>query len=182
MSYKTQLCAHPRPEHTTQGGTLRAGTGTALSSPHPPPRAHKKGVSSRCSSIRIESHPALIVCSARASELAVRVQTHQASMLAMGFTPPQGPSGVLRAIDRCLCESGSKTVQAISGYGAQRGRVVPAESIMGSGGPHGRCAPIGSTWEHCTPTPMYRSAGERHPARSAQPGTSPSMRGLRRLQ
>ena len=95
-------------------------------------------------------------------------------MLAMGFTAPKGPSGVLRAIYRCLCESGSKTVQAISGYGAQRGRVVPAESIMGSGRPHGRCAPVGSTSKQSTRTPMYMSTGQRHSSRSAHPDSTPS--------
>ena len=58
---------------------------------------------------------------------------------------------MLRATVRCLCESGSNTVQAISGCGAQRGRVVPAESTMCSDGPHGCCAPVGSTSNESTP-------------------------------
>ena len=100
---------------------------------------------------------------------------------------PHGRGAMIASSPRSASwRAASKTVQAISGSGyggaAQRGRVVPAESVMSSDGPHGRCARVGSTSEHSTRTPMYMSAGQRCPVRSAQTSVPQLMRDLRRLQ
>ena len=90
-------------------------------------------------------------------------------MLAMGFAALEGPSGVLRATVRCLCESGSNKVQAISGVGARRGRTVPAESTMRSDGPYGCCAPVGSTSNESTPGRRAGRAAAQQSTRTSAP-------------
>ena len=59
---------------------------------------------------------------------------------------------------------------------------MPAESTMHPDGPPDRWFSNAPTSEESTRTPMYLSAGQRHPARSAKTRTPQVMRGLRRLQ
>ena len=114
--------------HNPHDSTNARAAEVTARSPEPPVAWLKTASKARRKSVRPDALSRLTACRAHRFERSGRVRTHRGSALAGGSSGWEGHSTVLRTGDSCLCESGSKKVKAISGVGAGRGRVVPAES------------------------------------------------------